>query len=161
MSVREAINRSPRVAGTAAVVIAAVAAFLILRGPSQAGGTGIATEGFFTTDDGKQWFADSLERVPPFDRNGAQAVRAYVYRCDGKAFVGYLERFSPAGVQALADLKSRNELRNSQAVAAIYEAHVQVKRPGEAEWVPLNSPQGQALLVVRCPGGSVAEVTTP
>jgi hypothetical protein len=40
------------------------------------------TRAFYTTDDGKTWFTDDAERLPPFDHGGKQAVRLYLFSCD-------------------------------------------------------------------------------
>ena len=52
-------------------------------------------DSYFTVDDGKSFFIDSSANIPPFDYKGQQAVHAYVFECNGKRFVGYMEALSP------------------------------------------------------------------
>ncbi len=163
MSVREAINRHQTLAGGIALVIAIIALYFTFRSASSSNYSGIATASFYSADDGKSWFKDDLDKIPPFDHDGKQAVRAHVYRCQdtGKEFVGYLEKFSPEGKSSLEKLTAENALGDSATVSAIYELHVQAKKPGQGEWVKLNSPQGQDLRIVKCDDASIAEVVLP
>jgi hypothetical protein len=52
------------------------------------------TRAWYTVDDGVTRFEDELERLPPFDHQGKQAVRTHVFSCDdGKTtFVAYLQK---------------------------------------------------------------------
>jgi len=45
---------------------------------------------FFSDDDGKTFYADSVFNFPPYSHNGNQANRAFVYKCDHEEFVGFL-----------------------------------------------------------------------
>jgi hypothetical protein len=64
---------------------------------------------FFTTDDGKSFFVDRFDRVPPFRKDGKTAVRAQVFSCDdGRTkFVGYLEMYAPLDKAALEDVLAK------------------------------------------------------
>src|SRR5450432_2046533 len=102
MSIRQKIFQNPRVgmavAGVA-VVIGIISISLQMRNRSV---PGTVTESFFTVDDGKTWFTDSAANIPPYDKDGKQAVRAFVYRCaNGTQFVNHLERFKPEAKTAL------------------------------------------------------------
>src|SRR5439155_23406719 len=93
--------------------------------------SGPITRGCFSDDDGKTYFADDVYKAYPFDHNGKQAYRAYVYRAgSGTPFVGYLGR----------------------------EGGMEVKKPGGAKWVPLTGPAGSAITDVKGPGGAPADV---
>lgn len=57
--------------------------------------SGSATLAFYSDDQGRTWFTDSVYRFPPYDHNGKQAVRAFVFNAaDGSKFVGFLARFN-------------------------------------------------------------------
>jgi hypothetical protein len=84
-------------------------------------------EHFYTIDDGKTFFAANSENVPPFDYEGKQAVRAYVYEANGKRFVAYLERYTPEARQAMISKKGVTPQTQ------IYGR--ELKQPGSAAWV--------------------------
>jgi len=61
-------------------------------------------QAFFTTDDGKTWFAAEVTNIPPFDRDGKQACGAIVIRCgSGEPFVHHLESYPPEVRKQLED----------------------------------------------------------
>src|SRR5690242_15812342 len=88
VGVRETLNRYPRTT-MVMIAIALLAAVYFLwsaMGGSTAGRSG--TQAYFSIDDGKTWFVDDGKKIPPFQKGGKDAVRAYVYRCpDGTKFV--------------------------------------------------------------------------
>src|SRR5262245_29469532 len=97
MGVREALNQSRKVKWGvfAGIVLLAVIGFLWSSGSGGGAGTS-GTNAYFSTDDGKSWFVDDANKVPPFPKNGKDAVRAYVYKApDGTKFVSHLERYTP------------------------------------------------------------------
>ena len=63
---------------------------------------------YFSTDDGKTWFADEATKLAPFRKDGKDAVRAYVFKCaDGKKFIAFLERLTPEGKKKVEAIRSR------------------------------------------------------
>ena len=94
-------------------------------------------DSFYTTDDGKTFFKANSENVPPFDYNGKQAVTAYVFECNGKRFVGYLERYTPEARKAMLENKATPQTQ-------IYGR--ELKKPGDATWV--KSGDGEAIAKV-------------
>jgi hypothetical protein len=103
---------------------------------------------YYTTDDGRTWFADAWEQVPPFDHDGLSAVRCYVFKTSNSGpFAGYLEM-------------NTREMHDQLTGAAhtigpvIPTLGMLVKRPGDKNWVPEASPAGQRILMVKSPDGS-------
>ena len=116
---------------------------------------------FYTVDDGTTTFAAAGDSLPPFDHEGKQAVRAYVYECSGKSFVGYLERFTPETRKLVMELDEviKNAKpgdrppANLRQVEGARRSGREVKRPGDASWVPVYSQQGAKITDVKCPPG--------
>jgi hypothetical protein len=107
---------------------------------------------FFTDDDGTTWFKDDARKVPPFDRNGKQAVRCFIYKCgeNGTPWVSHLMRYTPEGT---ARLKT-NTL--DPGVTETGPALVEVKEPnsGERGWVSENDPRAIRIQELVCPDGA-------
>ena len=153
MGVREWVKRRQSLAAVGAVVMiagAAVAIFVQARDPDA--GSGMA---FFTTDDGKTLFTDRITRLAPFDKDGKPACRAHVFECDGKRFVGYLQKYTPQGTTEMEKLQQTMGARSVNAAApfGIDERQTLYKKPGGKEWKPATDPAGGAATLVRCPGG--------
>jgi hypothetical protein len=144
MSLRETLNTRPRLAsgiaaGCAAVaVLLAVAHVMDLRAAPI--GAAKPEHAFFTVDDGKTWFVDDAAKLAPFDHNGQQAVRAYVCECDGKQYVNHLERYTDAGKQAMTRVReaAKKGPPPGMLVFAAQQKGREVKRPGDAKWVPAS-----------------------
>jgi len=147
MGAREWLNQHPKVAIGGGVVIVILAIGLVVAqvlagrhkypsGPPQA---------YYTVDDGKTFFADSTDKVPPFDHEGQPAVTAYVYQCGGQKFVGYMERFTPKFHDYVVAHGRTPE-------AARYGR--ELKRPGEPNWLPSGDLVKVAQIEdVKCPNG--------
>jgi hypothetical protein len=145
MGLREWLNKNQAVA-TIVVVVLVLAAVALAGYQYLSNRRGISTtlpDAYFTVDDGKTYFAASTANIPPFDHEGKQAVRAYVFDCGGKRFVGYLERYKPEARQAKLDKKAT-------PATQIYGR--ELKRPGDSTWV--NSGDQAAV-------AKVIDVTTP
>lgn len=82
---------------------------------------------YFTSDDGKSFFASSSANYPPFDYRGQPAVRAHVFESNGRRFVGYLDRFNAT---TIAKLKSGHPL-----TAEMVRFGRELKRPGSSSWI--------------------------
>jgi hypothetical protein len=162
MNVRETISEKPRIGLAAAgglVLIGIIVIYLEVRSHPSVGAP--SSQFYFTVDDGKTWFADAATNVPPFDKDGQQAVRAHVYRSPGGIkFVAYLERFKPNAQRALEASSSLAPDRSVGPgdVSAQQSAYIggrEVKRPGDKIWVSTTNLQAAAeVMVVRCPDGS-------
>lgn len=157
MGIRETLNENPGITTgiTAGIIVLALGVIIWQTVGNNYPPTPIA-RAFFSDDDGKTFFADSTDNIPPFDHNGKQAVKAVVFTCDnGKTkFVGYLERFSPAAkakLQAAMDA-NRPDLGLMESTT---EHDVQVKQVNGGQWYDQNSPQGQQIMNdVKCKNGS-------
>ena len=152
MGVRERLNRNPRLAAIvvgALLLIAGVAVALQLAGAQ----TGSASDkAFFTVDDGATWFVDDAAKFAPFQHDGKEAVRAYLFECNGKRFVNHLERFTPEGRKAAEAALKANQLRKPAEVAAqVRLSGAEVKRPGSKQWASLaDLAKAGSILRPRC-----------
>ena len=144
-------RRKWNILGIILIVLVALVWSWNLRKPP---GDTLPAQAFFTVDDGKNWFADDFTKVAPFERDGKQAYRCYVYTCDGgrTKFVGYLERYTPGGKDYVAaEMKRTGRFDPANAFM-----HLEVRRPGSADvgWVKINTPAGRVVTDVKCPRGS-------
>jgi hypothetical protein len=150
-----------------AIAVAAgllLVALAIVVSQSRSASTPVSrSQAFFTIDDGKTWFADDAGKLPPFDKDGKQAVRAYVFRSgSGTVFVNHLERFKPDAKQAIEQLSKSDPNprpagppKNLAAIQSAYTGGREVKRPGETKWVGTgNFRDAGQVLTVKCPDGS-------
>ena len=149
MNLRENLNKHSRgtTAGAAVIIALALGVAIWQIWPHRHRDS--YKEIYFTADDGKTYFADDRMLVPPFDKNGGQAVRAYVVRCgSGKPFVFAMTRFSEKGKKELEKLASKGQLNNDAFDA--YFMETEMKRPGDPKWKPWsNSSDGSEAL--HCP----------
>src|SRR5215218_3079395 len=164
MSLRETFNERPKLAGgiaagcAAAAVLLVVAHVLDLRAAPI--GAARPEHAFFTVDDGKTWFIDDASRLAPFDRDGQAAVRAYVCEAGGTRFVNHLERYTDAGKKAMTQVReaAKKGPPPGQLVAAAQQRGREVKRPGDAKWMPTSSSAGSiAITTLKCPDGVKGE----
>lgn len=160
MSLRNMINGNPALVGGVVVVIAAVALFLSYR-HSFAGKSTVSAR-YFTTDDGQTYFSGTQDDFAPFMKDGKEAVRAYVFECDGKPFVGYLERYDEKSRQVMIEsaeaAKAKRPPKNIGAIIAAQQGGTQLKRPGDAEWISGAPGQKSAeIRTVKCKDGTMAE----
>src|SRR5689334_20829185 len=109
MGIRESLNQKRGLAIGISVVAVVAAGALIYwqnRGP---GVLDTKVEKYWTTDDGKTFFADARDQLPPVQIDGKTAYRAYLYSADGgkNKFVGYLERYDDNAKQRFADIQKK------------------------------------------------------
>jgi hypothetical protein len=158
MGLRETINKKPGAGlaiGAALLVVGVLVVVLQLR----AGGPpALPTQAFFTTDDGATYFTAGLENLPPFQRDGKEAVRAYVFECNGKRFVNHLERFTPEARKAMEAAGVHDAVSLAKAASAQAKGPMwgkQVKKPGAgAQWVAADDMGRSApIMAARCPDG--------
>jgi len=164
MSDREALSAGSRLgmAATGGLVLACVAFFFFRMAGSSVSTS--ASKAFFTVDDGKSWFTDDASKFPPFDKDGRQAVRAFVYRCaDGTVFVNNLERFRPEVKTALEEASRPDPNRKGPPDQTVFRdafaSGRELKRPGDAKWVKSNDFRAAAqILAIKCPDGNTDAV---
>lgn len=124
------------------VVVFAIAAFVFFsRGDSESGSSG--DEVWFTTDDGKTWFAMPSSTLAPAEKDGKTAVRAHVFVCEGEKYVGYLERLSPDAARRI----------KSGMFDPMLSAAIEVKAPGTGDtgWLRISDPAAAGLMQPKCP----------
>ena len=143
-------------------VLAIVGLFLLLRGRGGEPNSASADipridKAWYSTDDGKTWFADDKRKLPPFDHDGKLAVRCWVYSCDGgkgAPFAAYLERFEPSAKQRLETLHASKDSAPAGAAGEIEQLlsnGLEVKKPGAGTWVPAASSAGLTIRQPTCP----------
>lgn len=161
MNLRETLNENSgrTVAVVVVLIVIGCAAFVFQsRGPSA---PDAPTREFFTIDDGKTWFADDASKLPPFEKDGKQAVRAHVFRsANGEEFVNHLERFKPDAKKALEqasvfDPNRKGPPKNLAVIQSAYTTGREVKRPGDAKWIGTGSIRDAEVIAVKSPDGSV------
>jgi hypothetical protein len=151
LGLREEINKKPGIAaGIVGGVIVLLVIFVIWQlfgGGPPSGHQSIKI--YFTADDGRTWFVDDSDKVPPFDHGGAPAVRCFVFKSSSSApFVGYLQEFTPAMHDQLTGVAGAHGMPLDPS------GEILVKKPGEKKWVPSYSPQGVKIMDVHAPDGS-------
>jgi hypothetical protein len=166
MSIRQTLNRNPAIVTGATVLVTVLAVGFLAyylatsRSPGEA-----SKQAFFTTDDGATWFADDIEALPPFTKNGKEAVRANIFRCGSdKPFVAYMMRFTPEGKKMIEDARAKAKATNGPPPDALFiegvvRSRSEVKKPG-GQWVfsAQDRPGHEAVTRLGCPSGSMADL---
>jgi hypothetical protein len=161
MGIRETMRGKPVISSSIALLVAVGAVAYTIRSVSPSNSYGRA---YFTTDDGASLFSENVDQLAPFDHHGNQAVRAWVFSCDGgkTKFVAYLERCTPAGLQRLAAERSAYEAGKTHRPPQPNPDEIEVKKPGAGNpWVRWSDPAAAAISNVSCPSGGVPEAQTP
>jgi hypothetical protein len=146
-----------------AVIVLVGIAVIVYQMPSRSAAAS-SSRRFFTVDDGKTWFADDANKLPPFDKDGRQAVLAHVYRsADGTEFVNYLERLKPEAKRVMEDANTSAANRkgppNLAAIRSAYADGREVKRPGDAKWISTaDSRETARVMAIKSPNGSAQAV---
>jgi len=157
VGIRDTLNQKPVVTLIAAfIVIGGALAFIFVpRGPRPAR---LPTKSYYSDDDGKTWYIDEATNIPPYDHNGKQAVRVYLYKCaDGKPFVQRLEEFDDNAKESIELLIKQGARPLEAQLRAI---GLKLKKPGDANWIyvkkgiPPEMEAMQRLLNPHCPDGS-------
>lgn len=159
MGIRETLNKNPGIttgATAAIIVIALIFIFMQLRGSGGGVGDNLA---WYTTDDGKTWFADSADKYAPFEVDGKKAYRVYVYRCaDGTEFVSHLERYTPEAKKALEKAAAQGPNADPTILEAVMMNGLEAKKPGIGDdpkkWVKQGNYQAWSMVTQpKCPSG--------
>lgn len=134
------------------VVIAILIAYMSLKSNIP----GDVKKAFYSVDDGDTYFVDDLNKAYPFDHNGKQAYRAYVFRGnqDGKKFVGFLERMNDAGRAKMVELAAQPHDKAEPDIARLLATCTEVKKPHDTQWAPVNSPAYGLIVNPSSPDGS-------
>ena len=156
MGVRERLNDNPRIAvGVAAAILVVTCTVVALQFSGASTGEP-SSSAFFTTDDGKTWFVDDATKLAPFQRDGKEAVRAYVFECNGTRFVNHLERFTPDGRKAAeAAIGGKGAEQATPVAGQLRLSGAEIKKPGSKHWTPLSDmPKAGPILRPKCPNGT-------
>jgi hypothetical protein len=150
MGLRDKLNENSRltitIVGLVAVLASGFVATQVLSGRRTA--LGKLPDSYFSNDDGKTFFSAASENVAPFDRDGKTSVRAHIFQCCDKRYVGYLERYNTDAHQLKLSGKGTNETE-------MYGR--EVKKPGDAKWVKAHDLAVSGKVIdVRCPHGANA-----
>lgn len=158
MGIRETLNKNPAITTGATAAIILIAIGFIIYQLSGGSSPGIATEAYFSNDDGKTWFADDINKIPPFDKDGKPAYKAYVYQCPGSdPFVSHLERYTEAGKKAMEAAMNSNDPNNPVIMEDVQMTAIEVKKPGADPvkgWVRQSSPVAAKVMELKCPDGT-------
>ena len=158
MSMREAINKNPTVSVVILFVTVTLCVGFAIRSAASNANEGIPTKFYYSDDDGVTFFADEATKVAPFDHNGKQAVKAYVYRFGSKSpFVGYLERVTPEGHKKISALNAAQPNFADKAVE-IASQNNEIKKPGGKDWVRLNTLAGSKVVGMQAPANETGEL---
>ena len=131
--------------------------------PSTRPATGPATRSitrvYYTTDDGQSWFVDDAKRVPPFSKDGKEAVKACVFRTGlGRPpFVGFLVRYTPEGKKRLENALAEGIKLDPAELAEQRE----FKRVGVETWLKLSDDGAGWRKGIIGPDGKPAEEVFP
>lgn len=163
MGIRETISKNPQIVTSITLVMIGVALLgmgvQLVCSPVPNGGQ--PELAYYTTDDGRTFFSDVADRVPPFDHAGRPAVRAVVFTCDdGKTrFAGYLQRYSDTAHAALRQRPTTPANQGDFRRYGILAQGLELKRPGDPEWTPQSfTERHQAIVSVTCPDGTSARL---
>lgn len=156
MNVRETINRHRGL--VLAIMGVCVAMSWLLFHPQlhlpQPHLGGLPEKNFYTDDDGTTFFVDDFLKVTPFDHNGKAAYQAVVYHCrNNKPAVSYLARFSAAQRAQLAAIPADDRVDFTKAFMSFQDA-MDVKKPGNGNWISAGAKEYIIAKVVTCPDGS-------
>jgi hypothetical protein len=160
-SIRESLQRNRKVGLAVAMIMILVAAGVATHYLWPHGKQFDPSKAFYTEDDGRTYFVDSVYNFPPFDHNGKTAVEAVVAVSDGHYFVGYLLRYKPEArkeLQEKYDDAVKNNLPLQKTVLDAMGAmsgQMEGKLPGPGHpWVP----NGRIpKLDVRSPDGKIPD----
>jgi len=160
VGIRESLHRNPSVTTGITLGIIVVAFAAIFWQARENRPNFLPAKSFYTVDDGKTWFIDEADKTPPFDHNGQQAVRIFIYKCgeNGTPFAGYMERYTPEGVKKIKEANSKGEPPDMDTLELIYHTCLEVKRPGEEKWA-LRSVVAPSLEATRRTGVPAATGT--
>jgi len=158
VGIRESLNRNPAITTGATVGIILLAIGIIVWEVVPGRGVRASIKGYYTDDDGATYFADDVTKVPPFDHEGKQAVRCYIFTCPGRGkFVAYLEEYTKE-----TQAKMLNRISGPTAPPMDQmevNAGRRLKKPGDAKWVSVQSQTGLEIANVRCPDDPNALIT--
>jgi len=103
MAIREALQKNRLMGLGIAAVLFAFAGWMIAYTFWPSGPRVHTTGAFYTDDDGRSFYYDSIFHFPPYDHDGKTAVAASVYSGNSGKFVGFMARYTPEAKKLLED----------------------------------------------------------
>jgi hypothetical protein len=158
VGIRETLNKNPSITTGVTIGIIVVALVAIIYQAFFYGRPDLSPpRSFYSIDDGKTWFDDDANKIPPFAHEGGQAVRVFVFKCGekGAPFVGYMERFTPEAAKKMTELSKTGSPDDPMAIEQLQMTGVEIKKPGDPKWHLRNTPAAEKLMDVKCPDGTV------
>jgi hypothetical protein len=131
-----------------------------------------ADKAFYTIDDGRTWFVDSIYKTPPFDHEGKTAVRAMVYSYDNGRyqFCPFVQRYTSdikktlddAIAQALIAGKPLASVGLFNAPTALDGTEVK-ESASDGDWIPTSDKKDAAKIInsIKSPDGSAVDFVIP
>ena len=153
MGIRETLNRNPGISAGAVggVIVLALNYIIYYMGGNSSSIPSPPTKAWYTIDDGKTYFADSSEKVPPYDYQGKPAVLCHVFTCDkGKTkFVGYLQRYTARAKKVREDMIAKHTTVGMDELSI---NGVEIKAPltGDRGWVNNSDPRAGQIATIMC-----------
>ena len=144
LGIKERARAKPQammVAAVALIILAAIAitwTILSNRQPAP------PTRSYYSIDDGKSWFADTVGKIVPFDHNGQPAVLCHVVSGPNGKVCDYLEKYSDAGQKALMKTADANGVPTQKLPEAMF-GMTMVKRAGDAQWSSIATAEGHKV----------------
>lgn len=163
MGIREGLNKHKNLSATVLGVFILGAIGYIIWSVSSAGAPTIPGKSYYTVDDGKTWFEDSLYKPVPFDREGKKALQAHVFTCGEKMLVPFVMRLSDNYLKEAQALTARRDENFGLKMENLMRDGLEVRRVGTDKWLPVNQPAAQKMMeeALKCPDGSMAQSVAP
>jgi hypothetical protein len=157
MGIRESMNENKGISvgitvGLIACAIGFAVWYLFLSGGSAADQPG--AKAFFTSDDGKTYFLDMAEKIPPFDHNGKKAYGCSVFTNDGgkTQYVAWLYRYTDEGKKRLERMRASKGREMGPSPLECIE--VKPAGTGDDGWMLTSSPKGMEIQKPTKPGNN-------
>lgn len=178
MSLREKMNQNPGIvtgAAVAAIVVCLVFIAYQFIGPSVELPPPPSDKAYFTIDEGKTFYEDADDKVPPYTKDGKQAYKAAVFRCgEGTPKAYWIERY-PTSVHAelkkihdayKAAKSEPQKLMNARmdrddAVQRIAVKSLEARLVNSTTWVRRYDPKVSQQFYPKCPDGNIADEVLP
>ena len=166
MAIREKLGESKiggLLVGVVLLVIAGVALTIELWPTTQH--VNLATN-YYSDDDGKTYYSDSLFKFSPYAHEGKTAYRAFVYQSDHGKFVGFLLRYKPYARKRLEDAYNKAQASGADPQKAVLltianndirYGGAEVRFPADTKWRTM----GMSFPIVKAPDGSTCYEVDP
>lgn len=162
MSIRKTLNQNPAITTVIVLALLAIAIAIVVSYAFRGRGQGMPKSAFYSTDDGATTFVDAADKLVPFDHNGAQAVRAYKYKCgNGPEMIAFLERWSPEAKKAIE--AAPKGVEPDQKLHRLMMLGRELRNPKDphGKWINMTDPRYFDMQTPRCPNQQTPEWVLP